>query len=818
VAATGTSPGTETTSNFVGPVYIPNEPPKVESPTPNSGDVLQQLDNIVLGWTGSDPDGDTITYNVFFGDTLVDHCANISTSTCTLQETLEFGTSYFWKVEAEDSHGNTANGGPWGFSIRGNQRPYSPVNYQPAYGENGINYASVNLQWSWEDQPDPDGDTVTSDVYLSTVKSELVDLSVGLRCSDVSASTASCTIEGLEANQTYYWRVVTTDEFGSISKGFFGMFETQSFEAAFEVNQENGFAPLTINFTDISTGSIQSWLWDFGVQKENSTENETSSDQHPIFTFEETGTYPVILTVKDVDAQEKTATKDITVKTLEPVALIVSPGANTMFLDWSAESINTFVPDPTNTVVEFWRTPEATEDWQLIDTVAYMDSLISANQYFDGNTAEPKMVKDQSYCYYFKVISNEGGNTNLLTQTEEACDTFGAIRLFIDTVASAGPGDEVVIPVKIANAQELKIGRGSLSLGFNRNVISPENLSIVLSPLLIDEFGEPMYEFGNSAIEENADEATVTFQFDGNFDEELFGGQENFLWIKAMVSGEHQDTTELKWDKSSDKSFMWDVDSNPISLSFGNADFNVTTRRGIRDSKVQWIADGNFVVNANGRLGDPNLNSVVDSDDAQRVLRNIVDKDTYPLTKDEFAAADANGNGKIDANDAALILYYSFKREWPSVSASNSQNDSPMQISLGDISGESGAEMETTLSVENMSDFTSGEFILSYDPAVIAAITEVKRTRFTRRFSIIFADNGKGKVRIAMASREPVNGNGELVTVKLRLKAETMLRRGTRDGAATGKRSASLVLTQTQLYDPSGQNFGYQAKSHGAYP
>jgi len=332
-------------------------------------------------------------------------------------------------------------------------------------------------------------------------------------------------------------------------------------------------------------------------------------------------------------------------------------------------------------------------------------------------------------------------------------------------------------------------------------------MTVVLSPLLTDEFGDALYEFGAPSVEEDGDNATVTFPFDGNLDEKLFGGQENFFWIKGTVSGNNNDETGLNWDKDPDKSFMKDVISTDISLSFGNADFTVKKGNRLRDSKSVLVADGSFTVDASGRLGDPNLNAVVDPDDVKQVLRYIVDKETNPLNEKQFAAADANGNGKIDVNDAAMISYYSFKGEWPSSSSESAQDDSPMVIELGDMSGESGVETETTLNVENLSNFTGGKFVFSYDPAVVEGITEVKRTLFTKRFSVYFHDNGEGKVRIVMASREPINGNGELVSVKLRLKSKTTLRKRLRDGAAVGKRSASLVLAQTQFYDPTGRNF-----------
>ena len=52
----------------------------------------------------------------------------------------------------------------------------------------------------------------------------------------------------------------------------------------------SGPAPLTVNFTDHSTGGITSWSWDFG-------DGNTSSDQEPSHTYTRAGTFTVSLTV-----------------------------------------------------------------------------------------------------------------------------------------------------------------------------------------------------------------------------------------------------------------------------------------------------------------------------------------------------------------------------------------------------------------------------------------------------------------------------------------------------------------------------------------
>jgi PKD repeat protein len=62
--------------------------------------------------------------------------------------------------------------------------------------------------------------------------------------------------------------------------------------AAFSANVTSGCAPLTVLFTDLSTGSPTSWNWAFG-------DGGTSTDQNPSHTYNTPGAYNVTLTVSN---------------------------------------------------------------------------------------------------------------------------------------------------------------------------------------------------------------------------------------------------------------------------------------------------------------------------------------------------------------------------------------------------------------------------------------------------------------------------------------------------------------------------------------
>lgn len=71
--------------------------------------------------------------------------------------------------------------------------------------------------------------------------------------------------------------------------------------ADFVGKPETGYAPLEVQFTDLSSGAPTSWAWDFG-------DGAVSSDQNPSYTYDAAGAYTVTLTVTN-DLGQDTATK-----------------------------------------------------------------------------------------------------------------------------------------------------------------------------------------------------------------------------------------------------------------------------------------------------------------------------------------------------------------------------------------------------------------------------------------------------------------------------------------------------------------------------
>ncbi|AKB29120.1 cell surface protein [Methanosarcina siciliae T4/M] len=69
--------------------------------------------------------------------------------------------------------------------------------------------------------------------------------------------------------------------------------------ADFTATPTSGDAPLTVNFTDASNGTVSSYAWDF-----DNDGNVDSEDENPSYTYETEGTYSVNLTVTNEDGSD----------------------------------------------------------------------------------------------------------------------------------------------------------------------------------------------------------------------------------------------------------------------------------------------------------------------------------------------------------------------------------------------------------------------------------------------------------------------------------------------------------------------------------
>ena len=109
--------------------------------------------------------------------------------------------------------------------------------------------------------------------------------------------------------------------------------------AAFQAAPLSGETPLTVRFTDLSTGSPDSWLWNFG-------DGGTSTDENPFHDFSMPGVYTITLTVTNAyGSSSKTEAAYIAVGMLPSAQFTSVPREGQVPLTVQFNDLSTGSPD-----------------------------------------------------------------------------------------------------------------------------------------------------------------------------------------------------------------------------------------------------------------------------------------------------------------------------------------------------------------------------------------------------------------------------------------------------------------------------------------
>jgi|GEM_PF-2184697 len=195
----------------------PNLPPTLPSNPNPENEAIGQLIESTLSWTCTDPDGDPLTYDVFFGTEVTPAQVATGQSETTFDPgTLEYNTPYFWQIVAHDNQGNTTQGEVWSFTTEEeNLPPAIPSNPTPI-NEDIDQAVETNLSWTCTDL---ENDPLTYDVFFGT---EATPAQVATGQSETTYNPGT-----LEYNTQYFWQIVAHDDQGNSTEGEVWSFTTE---------------------------------------------------------------------------------------------------------------------------------------------------------------------------------------------------------------------------------------------------------------------------------------------------------------------------------------------------------------------------------------------------------------------------------------------------------------------------------------------------------------------------------------------------------------------------------------------------------------
>lgn len=181
--------------------FTPNLIPATPSEYAPADASANQATEIRLEWsTCIDPDGDDVTYDVYFGTDqnnlkLISE-GQVETEYAT--DNLIYNTTYFWQIISTDDRIDVM-GPVYSFTVK-NLSPYTPQSPQPADGSKDQEI-DISLIWECED---PDGDTPVYDVYLGEATETLTLVSD-------NQTERQYNPANLAYNATYFWQIVADD-------------------------------------------------------------------------------------------------------------------------------------------------------------------------------------------------------------------------------------------------------------------------------------------------------------------------------------------------------------------------------------------------------------------------------------------------------------------------------------------------------------------------------------------------------------------------------------------------------------------------------
>jgi len=189
--------------------YPPTAP---ADPSPANGAIIDiagsnQAPTIpTLGWTCADPEGASLQYQLYFGESFplpsrgkFDHFPK-----AVLSGRLKPNTTYYWKILVLDNGKMRTEGPLWSFSTGNVNLPPAFSFMLPKDGATGEK-RKMNLAWEFVD---PNGDPVTYDLYFGTTSPPPL-----LHPNYIQpGGTPRYTVGGLEPDKTYYWSLKARDQ------------------------------------------------------------------------------------------------------------------------------------------------------------------------------------------------------------------------------------------------------------------------------------------------------------------------------------------------------------------------------------------------------------------------------------------------------------------------------------------------------------------------------------------------------------------------------------------------------------------------------
>ncbi|MEW6095501.1 MAG: hypothetical protein AB1567_03100 [bacterium] len=131
-------------SEEVGTTTLINHPPLLPgTPSPSNQATNQSNTSTTLTWVGGDPDGDEVTYRIYFDTNTPPAYKKDKKDNIYSPGTLKRNTWYFWQIKAIDEVGSITEGDIWSFKTVDDKFPQAPRGFTA----NAVKCDQIDLSW-----------------------------------------------------------------------------------------------------------------------------------------------------------------------------------------------------------------------------------------------------------------------------------------------------------------------------------------------------------------------------------------------------------------------------------------------------------------------------------------------------------------------------------------------------------------------------------------------------------------------------------------------------------------------------------------------
>lgn len=249
----------------------------------------------------------------------------------------------------------------------------------------------------------------------------------------------------------------------------FGDAETNTFcvgadlTAAFSTSDSTVCAGSTVNFTSLSEGTITNYTWTFpgGTPA-------TSTEQNPVVTYSQAGTYDVTLTVSDgTNEATQTQTAIITVNEIPATPTISTSNGNTIIC-----SGTTVVLSSSNALNNSWSTGESTQEITVTQAGTYTLTIVE-----NGCTSSNEITLIEGVTPLINVLSSTNPSACSVADGSVTIGGTTGTGDIMWTGSANGEALQVSLPYTASN-----LAAGSYSFTFNNGCISQELEVNIIDP------------------------------------------------------------------------------------------------------------------------------------------------------------------------------------------------------------------------------------------------------------------------------------------------------------------------------------------------